>query len=960
MPICNEEDVIFQRFILARQAHKVKIVMLMPKVWHFLFIALFFFILQGASANLGIANPSTTFEINESDNQYKILTNLSDNNISENNLTYPDENDSELAPPLGETAPASLDVTLTASKFTVCPGGEFTYTIQICNFGSLAVTDIAIKDIINQSLEIISASPEPEDDGLWHISSLEPGECFTITLVVSVPNYDAKFNENSGVSGHGYVSIHNDYSTTPQSEDMYNLRNCVYVAAKGISYKSACLDVTVANNAGTTLKEREYGSGSYDRDNIIGITRLESGSIQYNSSLDAVYHPISTPLPHNRALSYNSRWGEDLKTNIQFTGGSITESYRHTNRIKKNSSAQLSWNASALKTDSEFDGQGNLRYIHQLSPYELDPAMRIDFERVKPSFEGEENYLGSFKINATIDTIDFDASSKRSASGIGIVSNDKRIGGTGQRTYEYGTGSYQSEESVQTLENYITKEIQAKYMPVSYSLRQGKAMNISTKWGEGSWSQTKGVSFMGEGVSNADYFKKNSTARWKSDLESEGNYSGKGWLKAFLKDENQSDMVRLEEEYIGNYSVERRMHLQEISWADMAHLYVMNEGRLVKEVTKNITAAKYSITIINDGYTDLGPIYVRDAFPNGTQFISSSVTPSKIGSGYANWTFDSLLMGQSLKIDLNLKPMKGANDLVNCVSVSGQYDHRLVVAGNFSTIERGSLNRNNLNIKAYKNARINPADTSIIVYRIAVENQDNRSIVARITDILPDGLMFLNSSIEPQNITNDLSWVIMDIAPGETKYVDYSAQALWTTQLVNRAHIDAHAIDGSGRTALDVNAETNLIQAALGNYSRHGYPSEWKPPEWGLNYSEDIFNASSIQSGCTNGACPLNAYEEDEGFKNIYGVDTFSGDIYGEYNGSEDIYGEDYIYGLDPVDDYESTIGSEEIYLEESNSTSSENITDQEASGNLSTAKFNYTNISINNETAMKWADSLL
>jgi large repetitive protein len=941
MPIRNEKKMLFRRFILVLQAHKAMCtVTLMQKRMQLLLIALSLLILHSECINLGIAYPITTSEINESIYQDEILMNSSHNDILESNITeIIGNNDSAFDPSLGEITPASLDVTLTASEFTVCPGGEFTYTIQVCNFGSLAVTDIAIKDIINQSLEIISASTEPEDDGLWHISSLEPGECFTIALVVSVPNYDAKFNGDSGVSGHGYANIHNDYSTTSQSEDMYNLRNCVYVAAKGISYKSACVDVMVANNAGTTLKEREYGSGRYNRDNIIGIARLESGAIQYNSSLDAVYDPISTTLPHNRALSYNSRWGEDLKTNIQFTGGSITESYRHTNRIKKNSSAQLSWNASELKTDSEFDGQGNLRYINQLSPYELDPAMRIDFERVKPSFEGEENYLGSFKINATIDTIDFDASSKRSASGIGIVSNDKRIGGTGQRTYEYGTGSYQSEESVQTLENYITKEIQAKYMPVSYSFRHGRAMNISTKWGEGSWSQTKGVSFMGEGVSNADYFKKNSTARWKSDLESEGNYSGKGWLKAILKDENQSDLVRLEEEYIGNYSVERRMHLQEISWADMAHLYVMNEGRLVKEVTKNITAAKYSIIIINDGYTDLGPIYVRDAFPNGTQFISSSVTPSKIGSGYANWTFDSLLMGQSLKIDLNLKPIKDAKDLVNCVSASGQYDHRLVVAGNFSTIERGSLNRNNLNIKAYKNAKINPADTSIIAYRIAVENQDNRSIVARITDILPDGLMFLNSSIEPQNITNDLSWVIMDIAPGETKYVEYSAQALWTDQLVNRAHIDAHAIDGSGRIALDVNAGTNLSQAALGNYSsKYSYPSEWKPPSWELNYSEDIFNASFILSGCTSGACPLNAYEEDEGFKNIYGIDVFSGDLYGEYNSSEDIYGEDYIYGRDPMDDYESSFYQEDLF-------GSENITDLEDSGDQNTTDLNSTSI---------------
>jgi uncharacterized repeat protein (TIGR01451 family) len=779
--------------------------------------------------------------------------------------------------------PASLEVTVTASRLTVCPGGEFTYTIQICNLGSSAVTNIAITDVLNQSLELISVSPEPEEDGLWHRSSLEPGGCIIIVLTVRVPNYDAKFNGISGISGHGYVNIHNDYSTPPQIDDVYNLRNCVYVLADGISELSACVDVSVANIAGTTLKEREHGSGSYNRDNIVGITRPDRGSIQYNTSLHAIYSPVSLTLPQSRALSYNSRWTDDLKTNIKFTGGSITESYRHANSIKKNSSVKLNWNASALKTDSEFNGQGHLAYIDQLSPDELDPAMRIDFERVKPAFEAREDYAGNFKINGTIDTCDFGAASNRSASGMGMVSNDKRIGGTSQRTYEYGTGSYQSEESVQTSGNYIAKDIQATYLPFSYSYRPGQVTNVSTKWGEGSWAQIKGVSFLGEEVSNADYLKKKSTAQWLSDLESEGNYSGRGRFKAVLKDENQSDKVRLEEEYIGNYSVERKTHLLDIG-TNMPHIYVRDDGRLVKDVTKNITVAKYSIIITNDGYTDLGPIYVRDVFPAGTQFLSSSVNPSRISSGYANWTFDSLLIGQSLEIDLNLNPTKETSELVNRVIVSGEYSRQFVTAGNFSIIARNPLHYDKLNILIYKMVKVDSIDPSRIAYRIAVENQDSRNIVARVTDIMPDGLVFINSSIEPENMTDILSWIIMDLAPGETKYIDCLAQAISTGQFVNRAHIDAYAVDGSGQASGDANVDTTLNEAALSNYSsEYSYPSEWKPPEWGFNYSESLFDDSS-ESACASGACPLNPSEEDDGFKNIFGRDS----------GSEDIYGADY------------------------------------------------------------------
>ncbi len=781
-------------------------------------------------------------------------------------------------------APASLDVSITASKFTVCPGGEFTYNVQICNFGSMAVTSIAVKDVLNQSLKLITVSPEPEDDGLWRISRLGPGECFTIMLVVRVPNYDAKFNGISGISGQGYVNINNHYSTISQSDDVYNLRNCVYVVAKGVSDLSTCVDVLVVDIAGTTLRENEHGSGSdYNRENIIGITSPEKGSIQYNTSLQAMYSPISIALPQSRTLRYNSRWTDDLKTNIQFTGGLITEAYRRANSIKKNITAQLSWNASALKTDSEFNGQGYLGYIHLLSPYELDPAMRINFERVKPSFEAREEYAGNFKIKAAIDTFDFVASSNKSASGTGLVSNDKRIGGTNQRTYEYGTGSYQIEESVRTSENYVAKDVQATYLPFSYSYRHGRVTNVSTKWNEGSWSLIEGVSLLAEEVSSADYFKKKSVVQWQTDLESEGNYSGRGKLKIFLNDEiNQSYKVRLEEEYIGKYSVERKAHLQEMFGADIPHIYVRNDGRLVKDVTKNITVAKYSIIIINDGYTNLGPIYVKDVFPAGTQFLSSSVHPSRISSGYANWTFDSLLIGQSLRIDLNLNSTKKTSELVNRVSVSGGYNRRFVKTGNFSILSRKPSHRDKLNIMIYKMVKIDSIDPSRIAYRIAVENQDNRNIVARVTDIMPDGLMFINSSIEPENMTYNLSWIIMDLAPGETHYIDCLAQAMSIGQFVNRAHIDAYAIDGSGHASGDANVDINLSKAAFGNYSsEYGNPSEWKPPEWEFNYSVSIFNASSESACGAGGACPLNTYEEDEGFKNIYGRDSGSNDIYG-------------------------------------------------------------------------------
>jgi len=625
-------------------------------------------------------------------------------------------------------------------------------------------------------------------------------------------------------------------------------------------------------------------------------------------------------LPRNRVLSYTSKWTDGLWTNIQLIGGSTIESHWHADRIAKKSSAQLNWNASTLKIDSKFKGQGHLGYVDQLSPEEQDPANRMDGERIKPLFEAREDYAGDFKINATINTSDIGATSDRSTSGIGQVSNDKRIG-TSLRTHEYGTGLYKSEESFQAEENHVIKNVQATYIPVSYSFRNGTGMSISNKWSEGTWTQIKGVSFLGEEVSSAEYLKKNATAQWPSDLKSEGNYSGRGRLKAILKGDNgQNDLVRLEEEYIGKYSSRGEVHLLDSS-VDTPHIYVMNDGWLVKEVTKDIYMARYRIIIVNDGYADLGPIYITDMFPTGTQFIGSSVRPSKVGSGYANWTFVSLPIGESLTINLNLNRTNDMNELINRVSVSGGYSGRFVVAGNFSIITRNSLPNYKPKIKTLKIAKNYPADPSIIMYRIAVKNQENRNIIVRVTDFLPDGLVFLNSSIEPENLTYNLSWVIMDIAPSETKFIDLLAQASSGGQFVNRAHMDAYTIDGNGQTSEDVYVSTNLSEAIFGNYSvKYDYPSsEWGPPEWGFNYSESIFRGDI--TGITNiceaiGACPLGVSAEAEGFKNIYGADDSSWDIYGEEN-TEDIYGSDYIYGIDDIyeDDEENSSWLVRTYL---------------------------------------------
>ena len=842
------------------------IIVPMPKAWHMLLIAAFFLIIQFACANASVANTGTNTATNTSNNACTI-SEINEANSQYSSCTFASSTFTSTSNQL-EITPSPLEVNNTASRSIICPGDEVKYTIDVDNPGSSTVTNIVIKDsldnndvigcediidgtdIIDSKVELISVSPEPNKDGLWHISRLKHNECFTITLTIRVPNYDTKFNEVSEVSGIGYTSIHNRYGTTPQKDGAYTLKNCVHVSGDGIYDSSACADVIVMMNSGTELKKYDHGSGSYDSNDIADITNPESGSIQYSSSLHVKSNPVTLDLPGARTLKYASKWYDGIWTGITSTGASTTESFKYADSITKNNSVHVSWNATALKTDSEFNGMAHLGYVGRLRMDEHDRSIRF-----KPSFESSEDYAGNFSINGTFNTNGINAKSDRSVLGTGLVSNDKRIGNS-QRIYEYGTGIYKSDELFKTTENpenHMVKDLQATYLPVSFSYRQGKMTNISTKWGEGTLDQVKDESSMSEEISNAEYLEKKITVQlpgdqkdWPGQLKSQENYSGMEQFKVtFADQDDQSNNFRLEEEQEGGYSIERKLNIINGHRTDTLHIYVRNDGRLVKDVTKNITIAKFSIIVINDGRTDLGPIYVKDVFPAGTQYISSTLIPSWIGPDNANWKIDYLDVGQSIKINLKLNLIAETNELVNRVNVSSWHNGRFIVAENFSTIEYSLPHHNNPLIHAYKIARVNPVDPSIIMYRIAVKNQNNGTIVARVTDFLPGRLKFLNSSVEhendtynTENNTHKLSWIMMNITPGTTRFVDFLAQSKSNGTFVNTAHIDAYAVDGSEPTSSDVNVSSNLSNITAGNQLPEcNYPSEWKPPDWGFNCS---------------------------------------------------------------------------------------------------------------------------
>jgi len=648
----------------------------------------------------------------------------------------------------------SVNVTKAADKEVVRRGEEVTYTIRILNNGSTDATNVLIRDAFDRHVEQISISFSWSDsahrietigDGLWLIDVIPAGEFVEITLVVKVPKQDIEFEMEQGVRGEGFVNVANDYSTTLQP---YAINNNVLVTLNGTDEGFGdSATVLVIGDPGTELSAREHGSGSYDGEEQVRL-RTENKSISMNKEMSATYNPTTLCLYRNRTLAYSSRWTEGVSAKNRVTGTSLSEYYRYATSIDRQSVVFLDKNGSTMAIDSEFEGTGHVGFLKM-------PTNRSSQDA--PIFEASEDYAGSFKILETVDEYGSSVTSEKSTSGEGLVTVDKRVKDS-QRSYESGTGAYDSEEFVATHTNYISKEIGLVYSQVDQSLTDDVSIDASMKWKEGIYSKTAGASFIGEEYTGATKLDKETVAMGLNEMDTEANFSGRARYRAVLEDE-----VDFDEQYNGDYSIERKILFSGVPKYDRPHLTVVKNGSLHQETVLDakeenlvgesrdevITVATYIITVENDGNRALAPVHVKDLFPPGAVFINSSVRPSEETEGSATWTLTHISIGGKSEIVLNLDVSKYSSDeLVNRVVVTGGVNNEteeVVAAANFSALEMGWLTCcTNETVSATKTAEQDEENPNVVWYRVDITNWADATRVATVTDHLPDGMVLLD------------------------------------------------------------------------------------------------------------------------------------------------------------------------------------------------------------------------
>jgi uncharacterized repeat protein (TIGR01451 family) len=336
--------------------------------------------------------------------------------------------------------------------------------------------------------------------------------------------------------------------------------------------------------------------------------------------------------------------------------------------------------------------------------------------------------------------------------------------------------------------------------------------------------------------------KKKTVANGLREMETEANFSGQADFRTIIQGgKNRSENVDLEERYQGVYQITRKISQKGPYKYERPHLTLRKDGSTTQAYfngVDNCTIVKYIITMINDGNETLSPIYLKDLFPAGTQFINASLRPSELTSVYAQWELSHLTVGDTASIELMLNATEEADDLVNRVEAQGAYDHKWVNASNFTSITRNWLGCCPLKLMITKTARVDPSNPAVVFFKIRLCNPQNHEMAVRVRDYLPESFTVIRSSLEPAEIEmGKIDWIINSLKPSSVETIEFVARAARDGSYMNRVHAEGSAIDGAGSAS--ANGETPVFIKGTGVKPYTTIYSGWQLPDWGFNTSEE-------------------------------------------------------------------------------------------------------------------------
>lgn len=633
-------------------------------------------------------------------------------------------------------------------------------------------------------------------------------------------------------------------------------------SVQGIGFTNALN--SIFGQEGKILSSQEHGSGSYHSENALGyFSNLQTeGQYIKLSKEGSMYHSKTEfNVSDARPINFTSRWTSAVRSVEDKSSAYMQESYRYATNINGASEIVIGSEGSKMAIDSEFTGVAEIKYSSQ-------------------KLKSAEDYAGSFKVAENISESHFNrtalstadnrsirierqiedilrnkSASASGTAGYGFVRVEKQIGDK-LRTYEHGTGTYMTDEEISTGNNMesIAKDITLIHKPVSYSYSPQTIINQSLEWSEGTYlkdiSKDKGISFIAEDFSDILQLEKETIANSSKALSTQASFTGKARFRTDIQGPLKG--VYQDDEYYGSYNIARKaIKLPEI---EKPHFSITKQGHMS---SRRCNILDYSIIIFNDGNMTLGPIYIKDTFPSGTQLIDTNLMPLELSSRSANWSIHELGIGESFTIQARLQIIKRTNSTVNRVRAFTTYEEvrkgtvreRRLHASNSSKMNITWEECEPTSLPVYMSAVPDKSQPNIVRYRLNIENlaKENMSINATVS--LPEGIKFVNSTSKTSSINDgEISWSIDKLISGKRRAISFIGEATGNGYFVTKAQVNGRSPDGR-----ELASENVSVPVLVGKYIEFAKmnASEWLP------CSSDPQFRSVISSGSGTVCCDL-------------------------------------------------------------------------------------------------------
>ncbi|MCX6677133.1 MAG: hypothetical protein NTU95_04210 [Methanothrix sp.] len=547
----------------------------------------------------------------------------------------------------------SLFIVKKAEKRSYSSGELINYTIFYGNSQNQPATNVKIFDKL-PDVEFLFADPSPSSLGgnllKWDIGELSARTNNSISLTVRLRKRpEMKFQERGSISGVGYVYTRSRLSTDTEPHFLTNYVNITGSYGIGpdneVQYNDSSSDsVAIGDNIGTEVGMDEHGSGYYHNDQTISLNNTNR-SIILDKQINVKHADISLSLLKGRNLSFNSPWHEHTYAKNQVRDESISKTHLYADSINESIHLQADENQTVYRSiDESNKSLTRLSYKSNVS-------------------EISEEYQGSFKTTQSLTSYGSDRIYDKYSSGMGFVSSDKRIEGK-QRSYEYGSGSYNSSEVIGR--GIIYKMLDAAQFPTDH---------YAGKWNEGmSTKDSKFNSSISERISQADQIEKEAIMG-PSSLSVTSNLTGTASTKFKIQNgPKRSEELLMEQFFSGTFRLDYALSIQ------LGPKYLYPHLNLTKTALKqDESTVLFRINITNDGNKTLGPVEVMDIMPAGMIFVNSSLMPSVVGQN-VSWTLLSLSIGQMQTIDLRARLRDTSYPYQNRVIAVGKYGKEIVTA----------------------------------------------------------------------------------------------------------------------------------------------------------------------------------------------------------------------------------------------------------------------------------------